>query len=261
MASRLAVLMALIALAAVAGCDADASVAGQAYPSPSPSTIAPTARAHEAPAALLHSAIAAMLAKGSVHVSCTEYASDDVTTSSDVSVDSGSSADTITTQGSVKALLVGGASYIYVSKAAVLVGYGFPESVAAQYAGRWLSFNPGDSYGLLSSPLDFSDLTIETMAGQLQLTGSLTSLGLVPDNGQMAVGVSGNMAAVYGSAAKGSKETVYIQSSGIPLPVTVSQRISGVLQVCNYSHWGEPLHLTPPPDAVPVTSLPKDSGT
>lgn len=184
-----------------------------------------------------------------------------MTTSSDVGVDSGSGVNTITTHGSVKALLVGGAYYVYVSKEAVLVDYGFPESVAAQYAGRWLSLQPGDSYGQLSYPLDFGNLTIETQAGQLQLTGSLTSVGLVPDNGQMAVGVSGHMAAIYGSAAKGSKETVYIRSSGNPLPVTVSQRISGVLQVCDYSHWGESLRLTPPPDAVPVTSLPKDSAT
>jgi hypothetical protein len=146
------------------------------------------------------------------------------------------------------------------STESVLVSYGFPASVAAKYAGRTLSFQPGDSYGRISYPSTVNELTIEAEAEQLELTGRLKSVGPVPTSGQMTVGVSGGMAASYGTAAKGSQETIYVRSSGEPLPVSTSQRISGVLAICDFSRWGEPLHLTAP-HAVPVTALPKDSTT
>ena len=252
----------IAALAAAAGCDNGGSLAAAVKPSPSakPSAVAAATRAPQTPPALLRSTIAAMLAKGSVHLDCTEYASDDVTESLDLGVDSGIAVSGTATHGSVKVLLVGGVFYLTASAESVLVSYGFPAAVAAKYAGRSLSFQPGDSYGRISYPSTVSEVTIEAEAEQLELTGQLKSVGPVPTSGQMTVGVSGGMAASYGTAAKGSQETIFVRNSGEPLPVSTSQRISGVLETCDFSRWGEPLHLTAP-HAVPVTSLPKDSTT
>ena len=251
--------VALIALALAAGCKSSGSIAaGQAYPSAKASTVASTTRTPQTPSVLLKSAIAAMLAKGSVHLTCTEFAGEDITAASDFGVTSGSAINTIVSNGTAKALLVDGVFYITVSSESVLVSEGFPATVAAKVAGDWISFRPGDSYGQFAYPSVTSDLTLEGLAEQILPTGTLKAGVPHKLDGQLIVGISGDMSAFYGAAARGSLQTLYVRSTGDPLPVTITQHISGVVQTCDFSRWGEPLRLTAPPHAVPVTSLPKD---
>jgi len=256
--SRRLASVALIALAAAAGCKGSSTAAGQAYRSAEPSTVASITHVRQAPSALLRSAIAAMLAKGSVHLSCTEYAGEDVTTSSDLGVDSGSETDTVVSYGNAKALSVDGVYYVNVSSKSILAADGFPTTVAATVAGDWISFQPGDSYGSIAYPSQTSGLTLEGVAEQILLTGTL-KVGLPHKlDGQLIVGISGNASASYGAAAKGSQETLYVRSTGDPLPVTMTQHIAGIVETCDFSRWGEPLRLAAPPHAVSVTSLPSD---
>ena len=254
--------VALIALAVAAGCKSGGSIAaGQAYPSAKPSTVASTTRVPQNPSALLRSAMAAMLAKGSVHLSCTEYAGEDVNISSDLDVDSGSEIDTIVSYGNAKALLVDGVFYVNVSSKSILVSEGFPATVAATVAGHWISFQPGDSYGRVAYPSQTSEMTLESVAEGMLLTGTLKAGKPHELNGQLIVGISGDISASYGAAAKGSLETLYVRSTGDPLPVTMTQHISGIVETCDFTRWGEPLRLTAPPHAVPVTSLPSDGAS
>jgi hypothetical protein len=256
--SRRLAAVALIAVAVTAGCKSSGAIAaGQAYPSAKPSTT----RVPQNPSALLRSAMAAMLAKGSVHLSCTEYAGEDVNISSDLGVDSGSEIDTIVSYGNAKALLVDGVFYVDVSSKSILVSEGFPATVAATVAGDWISFQPGDSYGSITYPAQNSELMLEDVAERMLLTGTLKAGKPHELDGQLVVGISGDISASYGAAAKGSLETLYVRSTGDPLPVTMTQHISGVVETCDFSRWGKPLRLTAPPHAVPVTSLPSDGAS
>jgi hypothetical protein len=251
--------VALIALVAVAGCDSGGALAARGSSSAKPSTVATPMRAHQAPSALLSNAIAAVLAQGSVHLACTAYASEaDFTMSGDAGVVSGSESWASPEHGTVRAMVVDGVFYLRSSSKSDLVNDGFPQSVAAKMAGKWLSFQPGDSYGGYSVPSLASDLTLESVAGQLQLTGTLKSVPPKMIDGQMTVGVSGEMGPTYGAYAKGSLQTMYVRSTGDPLPVSFSYRNSVGRQTCDFSRWGEPVRLTAPPNAVPVTSLPSD---
>lgn len=252
--------VALIALVLAAGCKSSGSIAaGQAYPSATTSTVASITRTPQTPSALLKSAIGAMLAKGSVHLVCTGYAGEDVTASSDLGVDSGSEIDTVTGgDGNAKALLLDGIYYINVSDKSILVNDGFPATVAAKVAGDWISFRPGDSYGQFTHPSLISDLTLEGLAEQILLTGTLKVGAPHKLDGQLIVGISGDTSAVYGTAASGSLETLYVKRTGDPLPVSVTLHMSGIVQTCDFSRWGEPVRPTAPPHAVAVTSLPSD---
>jgi len=257
--SRRLAAVALIAAAVTAGCKSSGTIAaGQAYQPAEPSAVASTTHVRQAPSALLRSAIAAMLAKGSVHLSCTEYAGEDVNISSDLGVDSGSETDTIVSYGNAKALSVDGVYYVNVSSKSILASDGFPATVAATVAGDWISFQPGDSYGSIAYPSQTSGMTIEGVAEQILLTGTLKAGIPYKRDGQLIVGLSGDVSANYGAAAKGSLETLYVRGAGDPLPVSVTQHIAGIVETCDFTRWGEPLRLAAPPHAVPVTSLPSD---
>ena len=213
------------------------------------------------PSALLRSAVAAMLAKGSVHLSCTEYAGEDVSASSDLGLDSGSHIDTIVSYGNAKTLLVDGVFYVNVSSKSILVSDGFPATVAAKVVGDWISFQPGDSYGRIAHPSQTSELTLEDLAKQILLTGTLKAGKPHKLDGQLIVGISGNGPAGYGALAKSSLETLYVRDTGDPLPETITLHVSGLVQTCDFTRWGEPLRLTAPPHAVPVKSLPSDGAS
>ncbi len=245
------------ATAASASASAKPSGTASAAPATTPSAAASTPRAAQTPAALLDSAIAAMQAQTSVHIACTESNSSGVLASStDFGVASGRVASTQGTV-SITNMVVNGVAYLNTNTAGIWVSEGIPQAEAVKLvtAGDWLSIKPGQSYGhvYLSYANAAAAASVAGQANLLRLTGSLERAGATSVQGVSVYGVSGGGPASYG---KGVTESVYIAATGAPLPVSETMHASGDTTTCNYSGWGEPLHLTAPTNVVPITSIP-----
>jgi hypothetical protein len=68
---------------------------------------------------------------------------------------------------------------------------------------------------------------------------------------QPAVVVQGTASAASG----GIKETLYIVSTGRPLPLRLIGHVPGERLRVMFGHWGEALHLAPPANSIPISSL------
>lgn len=228
-------------------------------PNQTPTAVASTPRSAQSPSALLDSAVSAMKDEKSVHISCTLYSSTGADMESeDIGVASGR---VVNTQGSVSItdILVGGIAYNSTNTAGVWTVQGIPQAEAENLAGKWISIRPGDSYGHmdLNYARAVAGMTLASQADGLQMTGSLTSTAATLPQGVSVYGVTGSATSSYKVTAH-TTETVYIAASGAPLPVNVTTHEGdSTVETCNFSQWGEPLNITAPANAVPLTSIPQ----
>jgi hypothetical protein len=251
---------ALLAAGALAGC-AGSTIPGAAYQAAQP-VATRTSSAQGTPAAsplaglpasgVLGMALSMMKAAVSVHADVREVRQSRTAVYAEDSAH-GAGREEITISGGERAivLVVGKVTYIKGNEAALTGFFGFPPAAAGRLVNRWISFRPGDTgYQELTS-----GVTLAGLAGQLQLTGPLTikAPGMVA--GRPAVGVHGTVPASAGAPA-GSRATLYVAASGRALPVSYRLDRTGSLQFAvTFSRWGERLHLTAPPQAIPVTSI------
>jgi hypothetical protein len=200
---------------------------------------------------IMAEALRAVRAAGSVHVVAhTTSGSKAVTFTDDISATAGR--ELITTYGGGRAtfLLIAGVGYLRGNAAALENYYGFPASVADQVNGRWISFRHGDQgYQQLTSQLRFPFFLEEiSLEAPLARHGS----SLVAD--QPAVGVHGTVSAASG-APPGSMATLYVASTGRPLPLSIIDDIPGTRSHATFSNWGETVQLAPPANSIPGSSL------
>ena len=195
-------------------------------------------------------AIGAVQAAGSVHVVASDAAgSKTVTFTDDISATAGR--EVITTNGGGRAtfLLIAGVGYLRGNAAALENYYGIPAPAAAQLSGRWISFRHGDQgYQQLTSQLTLSGLTDE-----ISLEAPLARRGSSLVGNQPAVAVQGTASAATGAPA-GSKATLYVASTGRPIPLSLVGTFRGVRVRVTFSNWGEALHLAPPVNSIPASS-------
>jgi hypothetical protein len=206
-----------------------------------------------------------MSAQKSVHIDCAiripatgNTSSAGGTESYDVGTDSGRNTSDYGGAGDITDLVVGGVGYESVSNEGVLVASGFSQSSAEELAGGWFSIHPGDSFGPFTYANVARGVTIATAANELRMTAPLKRTALTRQQGSAVYGVSGGANAYFSTTTNlaSSTETVYIAASGAPLPVSLSARASnGTVTTCDYSRWGEPLHLTAPAHSVPISSV------
>lgn len=196
-------------------------------------------------------AIRAVRAAGSVHiVAHAAGGSQTATFIDDISATTGR--EVIRTEGGGRATLrlIAGVGYLRGNAAAWENYYGARARAAARLSGRWISFHHGDpDFQRLTSQLPFSGFIHEiSLEAPLARRGS----GLVGN--QPAVAVQGTLSGASGAPA-GSKATLYVASTGRPLPLTLQGRTPGTRFRMTFSNWGEALHLTPPPNPLPASSL------
>jgi hypothetical protein len=258
---RATALLALLAAGALAGCGSTSTSPGAAYQAAQPAATQ-ASPAQSAPAAsplaglpasgVMGTALSTMKAAVSVHVDIREAQQSRTAVYSDDSAD-GAGRQEITISGGEHAivLVVGKVTYIKGNKAALTGYFGFPAAAAGRLVNRWISFRPGDTgYQQVTS-----GVTLAGLAGELELTGPLTikAPGMVA--GHSAVGVHGTVPASVGAPA-GSRATLYVAAGGRALPVSYRLDRADSLQfAATFSRWGEPLHLTAPSQAIPVTSI------
>jgi hypothetical protein len=198
-------------------------------------------------------AVSAVRAAGSVRLTAhtaSASGSKAVTFTDDISATGGR--ELITTNGGGRAtfLLIAGIGYLQGNAAALENYYGVPASAATQLIGRWISFRQGDQgYQQLTSQLRFSYFIDE-----ISLSAPLTRRGSGLVDNQPAVGVHGG-ASEATSAPSGSFATLYVATTGRPLPISLIDDSKGVRAQLTFSNWGESVKLAPPPNSIPSSSL------
>jgi len=153
--------------------------------------------------------------------------------------------------GHVMTLLTGNTAYVR-GDAAGLTGFlGFPKPTAKRYAGRWLAI-PAGSGGFGPAT---EGVTIVTLLGEMEMAGPYTASGPVSAGGVATHAVHGRVPASLGAGA--GPETLFVPVSGRPLPVAqtaqVHQGPTHYGLTVSYSNWGEPVHVSAPSGAIPIS--------
>jgi hypothetical protein len=196
-------------------------------------------------------AIGAVRAAGSVRVVAhTASRSKAITFIDDISATGGRERIATSGGGHATFLLIAGVGYLRGNAAALENYYGLPASAATRISGRWISFHQGDQgYQKLTSQLRFSYfIDLITLQAPLARRGP-SFVGNRP-----AVGVQGTVSDASG-APPGGSATLYVASTGRPLPLSFIYHFKGIRSQVRFSNWGEAVKPAPPANSVPASSF------
>lgn len=188
--------------------------------------------------------IADAAAESSVRVTATATTSSQrVTQVTDAGASAGRQTITLTRQGysnTVTAELIAGKLYVK-GDATILVTYmGFSKSVANELANSWFEITKRSSYFAQVA----QGLTISTGMAEVTMTktvsaGSPSTLSGVKVDVLKGTSVKSALESAY-------PETMYFSTTSKPLPVEVTQLVSGHLGTLKFSQWNEKISLTAP---------------
>lgn len=151
--------------------------------------------------------------------------------------------------GHVTVLVVHDTAYIRGDAFAMHAYMGFSSSQASRYHGRWISI----SRGFPSYPTVAAAVTLASFVHELDLRGSSLTVVSGTIGGRKVVGVrrTGKVEGLH------TVETLYAQAHGARLPVTLIQvaPAKGYRDTLKMSGWNEPVHVTAPTHAVPITTV------
>jgi hypothetical protein len=192
---------------------------------------------------ILAAATAATTAKGSVHIVITSKQGNRTgTIVNDTGAASGRQVITLGSQ-HIEIRLVDNIAYVYANEAALKDFFQFPAALAKKYANKWLSFSSTDrGFDEISDTLD-----MPTLVNTLTLTGALTKTGVTTVNGTEVIGIRG-------TDKQGGAATLYIATTGEPLPVQLVSTNEGETDTGVFSKWGEAVDVKAPSGAVSVSA-------
>jgi hypothetical protein len=208
--------------------------------------------ASQGPQAVISAADTAAARRGSVHIQSTSGRGAQETVSSyDVTGNEGS--QTISGAGGrAEIRVVGGTAYQRADAAYLEQSEGFPAQAAAAYAGRWISFRPGQTGFDVVSASD----TLSSAIAEVLPAGPLHTVAATTVAGQPVFGVAGRVPAAAGG---GGREILYVSVYAPHLPVEAVQQFDtsagAESDTLVFSHWGERVAVSSPTRAVPITSL------
>jgi hypothetical protein len=196
-------------------------------------------------------ALAATRAAGTVHISVQARVGPNTATySNDAGVNVGRQKVTAGDGGEATILEVNGVGYFQANEKGLAGFLGTPQALAKRYAGRWISFQPGD----LGYQRVVSGVTIGAIADELALTSPVTPAGKSTVDGQAVDGLNGGIPVAWNAPA-GVTAKLYVAARGKPLPVLFEGGIAPSIQRVEFSQWGEPLRVTAPASALPSSVL------
>jgi hypothetical protein len=232
---------ALAGLGLLAGCIGDAASA------------APLSE--ESPSAVLATAVAALKAGDTVHVSIFATTSQgSITCSDEATAAGGWRVITNGRGGRVSIVLIGSVGYVG-GNAAGLAGFmQLPLPEAHLEAGQWIAIRPGQQLGPTSYDDITGAITLSSVASQVTPTGPLTLTAPATIGGQQAIGVQGYAPAGM-QLPSTARATLYVAASDArPLRYEVSG-VGGYTDQITFSDWGQGVQLVVPPHAVPAPEL------
>ena len=145
----------------------------------------------------------------------------------------------------VQVVVVAGKAYINANSAGLSIFQAQP--AAQKYAGKWLAFSSGGQVYDAAA----QTVTLSSLLQQVLPTGSISKLAPTRVNGRSVVGL-------VGALPGGFRGTLYVSTSGSPLPVQETLNTPTGRTTVTFSDWGEPVNVTAPTGAIPgdpVSSL------
>ena len=248
------VLGALMALTA-ASCGSSGTTANKTTTTKAPATANTGALKGKTAAQILKAAAAAATKAGSAHyvLSAVEGTSSQ-TISGDASLTDG---DQTVAQGAqhIQVIYVGGVAYVQGNASGLTSAMGFPATVAANYANKWIAVHSTDS--LFKSIV--AAVTLTGTLAQLNPTGTLTVTAPTTVAGRQAVGVKGGLPGNPQQGVTGTT-TLFVATTDPTVPLefsgTAAQGTQHVQDKGTFTDWGKPLKLTVPTGSVPFSSVP-----
>jgi hypothetical protein len=214
--------------------------------------VAAIALAAQSPKKLRASIATAMFAQGSVHyVEAGTAHGLRQSTVADVAADRGIQQVTVHVRGTTgrfTVLVVDHTVYLRGDKPALHLDLGFPSAAARKYAGRWLSIpRTSPAYGALAADVTLPSLVADHV-GRRNISVAPAKVG-----GKYVLGLRG--VTVVGAVSNTS--TVYVRSAKQALPIEAKDVSSqqGFKDVLRFSGWSEPVRVTAPAHAVPISKV------
>jgi hypothetical protein len=136
-----------------------------------------------------------------------------------------------------------------------------PQAQADEYAGKWISLQPGDKLGLVSYSDITAGLTLSSVAStDIVVDAPLTLTAPATEDGQHTAGVSAHVSKTGGLPST-ARDVLYATEGATVRPVVVETVNAGAGNSyrMTFSHWGEKLQLTAPADATPVSAITSQS--
>jgi hypothetical protein len=197
------------------------------------------------PAQLVASAFSAGSSESSVRWASTESANGvKLAIVSDVGRSAGSQVITLTEgtgEGLLSVILLHNIAYLFGNGAGLYL-QGFTEAAATSEANKWIAVKPSSAAYASAA----AGLTVSSALAPLRMAGAVTAVPGTKVLGLSTVGFKGTSKPYEGQA--GVPETLYIRSTGTPLPVEVVQKNSMTL----FDDWGETIKVSAPLGALPI---------
>jgi hypothetical protein len=210
--------------------------------------LAVSAAASVSPAQLLSSSLAAARAQRSVHYVAAETSPiSSVTMVGDAAVDRGIQRITYrkgSGVGHVTVTVVANTAYLRGDAFALTNYMGFPAAAAAAYAGKWLSVAPTATYFRTLA----AAVRLQSTLDELKMPGPLRSVGNSTVLGQSVAGVRSQ----FLRSGKRVTETLYVRTTGSPLPVEQVAAGGTIRLVTTMGGWNEVVHVSAPRGAIPL---------
>jgi hypothetical protein len=150
--------------------------------------------------------------------------------------------------GPAAVLVVGRSAYIRGNDFTMRSFFGFTQAQSAQYAGKWISIPATSSaYSAVAADATFASFLSDLLPRRHLAVVRATVAG------KKSVGLRGTVVQLGGKLV----ETVYAPAHGTPLPFETKAVAPGHpgTNVARMSRWNEPLHLTAPAHAVPISTV------
>jgi hypothetical protein len=134
---------------------------------------------------------------------------------------------------------------------------GLPQAIAVKYANQWISLTPSDTgFSAVAS-----GLTTSSALHQIPISKPLSLRGTSEKSGRRVLAVGGFASGTPAGSTK--KVTIaarlYVEAKGRALPVlyTANRTVDKQKESASisFSGWGEPISVTTPSGAVPISSL------
>jgi hypothetical protein len=202
--------------------------------------------------ALLSQAVNDAVARGSVHVisvfrrgAMTESFQDDEATNQ---------GRQLIRAGSVRAevIQIGRRAYLTGNGDAMVHYFGFPQHERSRLADRWVSLTPSDpGYKTV-----VTDVTINSDINDLLPSAPLTST-ITKLDGRSVIAITGRPPASQ-DPPQGAILTLYVSKTTQPLPIQETLTApGGISGTSTFTSWGQPVNVSPPVHAIPVSTIPK----
>lgn len=148
----------------------------------------------------------------------------------------------------LQALVLNGTAYFKADQVAATTYMQLPAATVNQIAGKWVQVPSTDQgYSNVAADIDLASVLADTTP-----TAPLTETAPTTVDGQKVIGITGGLPAA--AHATGTC-TLYVTAGAHPLPVAFTTAVAGSPSRIDFTRWGVAQTLTPPPGAIPASSV------